>query len=137
MSRVPDWQVALAECVAARALVPFAWGAQDCALFAADCAQVCTGHDPAAGLRGTYHDALGAARVLAQFGGLAAIAAERFGEEVPVLFAQPGDIGLIETEGRDSLCVWTGGAWHAPGKDGLVAFTLDRAKKVWRLEKEV
>ena len=135
--RLRDWQCRLQACLAERRVRPFAWGSQDCALFAADCADACTGVDPAADLRGTYSDALGAARVLAELGGLSGIAAARLGPEVSLLLAQPGDIGLLMNDGRECFAVCTGAMWIAPGTDGLVAVPLPRIMRAWRVSKGV
>lgn len=134
-TRLRDWQSRLQACLAERWAQPFAWGAQDCALFAADCADACTGVDPAADLRGTYSDAAGAARVVAELGGLAAIAAARMGPEIAPALAQPGDIGLVLNDGRECLAVCTGGMWHAPGAAGLCALPMAQAQRAWRLLK--
>ncbi len=130
--RLPDWQSRLASCIKDRSKIPFAWGSQDCALFAADCVQAISGNDPALGLRGTYQDARGAARVMKD--GLRTIAAERLGEEISPLLAQAGDVGLLPNEGRECLAVWGGGAWHAPSENGLSAYPLEYAITAWRFE---
>lgn len=135
MQRFPDWQSRLAACIAERMDKPAAWGSQDCALFAADCVAACTGVDPAEGTRGTYTDAMSAARVVRELGGLAAVAAARLGEEVPPLMAQPGDVGLVMSDGRECLAVCTGPTWHAPGLHGLQALPVDAAHRAWRLLK--
>lgn len=49
---------------------PFAWGRDDCALWAASCAHHVTGRDPAAHLRGTYHSAFQCRRIVLRAGGL-------------------------------------------------------------------
>lgn len=132
-TRLRDWQSRLQACMAERWSRPFAWGTQDCALFAADCVSACTGVDPAADVRGTYTDALGAARVVSSHGGLAALAADRLGAEVSPGLAQPGDVGLLLNEGRECLAVCTGTAWHAPGAAGLCALGPDQAMRAWRV----
>jgi hypothetical protein len=132
-ARLRDWQCRLQACLAERWARPFGWGGQDCALFAADCADACTGVDPAADLRGTYSDALGAARVLAELGGLGVIAADRFGPEVPPLMAQPADVGLLIDSGRECIAVCTGAMWLVPGVDGLVVLPTARIERAWRL----
>lgn len=134
--RLRDWQSRLADCLAERMALPFAWGSQDCVMFAADCAAAMTGEDPAAGVRGSYRSATGAARVLKDRGGLAAIAADALGPEVGALMAQPGDIGLVANSGQPCLAVWAGASWYAPGPDGLAQFPLEEALHVWRLCRE-
>lgn len=111
---------------------PFAWGAQDCALFAADCVQAMLGRDPAADARGTYSDERGAARVLKKMGGLDGIAATRVGVEVPPAMARVGDL-VLGTAGRECLGVCTGETWHAPGEHGLLAMPMRDVLRAWRV----
>jgi hypothetical protein len=131
--RLRDWQSRLQACLAERRARAFAWGSQDCVLLAADCVDACTGVDPAASWRGTYSDALGAARLVQQLGGLAAIAAAHCGPEIAPALAQPGDIGLAANDGRECLVVCGGGMWHAPGIAGVVALHPQQVLRAWRL----
>lgn len=133
--RVRDWQSRLADCLAERMRRPFVWGQQDCVLFAADCVEAVLGEDPAADVRGTYSTARGASRVLRQRGGLAAIAAAALGSEIAPQLAQPGDVGLLSNAGQPCLGVWGGGAWYAPGADGLTSFPLESATRAWRVSR--
>ena len=59
--RRADWPERLAEFIEARRLEPFAWGKNDCALFAADAVNLLIGVDYAESLRGytTERGALG------------------------------------------------------------------------------
>lgn len=135
--RLPDWQTRLAALMASRRTTPFAWGTQDCCLFAADAVLAITGHDPAADLRHSYTTAAGAARVLAAAGGVAGIAIRRAGPVVPVALAQPGDIGLLKLDAADSACrlalaVYGGSCWHAPGPAGLSSHPMTSIVRAWR-----
>ena len=111
---------------------PFSWGAQDCCLFAADCAVIVSGADPAAGLRGTYSDAAGALRTLQRIGGIEG-AGCRFGAPIRPLMACTGDVGLVPCGGRDALAVCVGLVWLAPAAAGLAALPLDSARLAWRV----
>lgn len=133
--RVRDWQSRLQACLAERRALPFAWGSQDCVLFAADCVRACTGEDPAVEIRGSYGDALSAARVLRERGGLTEIADAHLGGEIAPALAQPGDVGIVLNDGRECLAVCTGAMWHAPGATGLVALPAIQVQRVWRLLK--
>ena len=104
-------------------------------MFAADCVQACTGVDPAVDMRGTYSDAIGAARTVDALGGLAAIAAAHAGPEVPVALAQPGDIGMLLNGGRECLGVCLGQMWQAPGAECLCVLPAAQVLRVWRLLK--
>ena len=57
LTRVDGWPERLAEYLDRRALLPFSWGMQDCAMFAADAVKEITGVDIAEDLRGTYSNA--------------------------------------------------------------------------------
>jgi hypothetical protein len=57
LTRQPHWATrGLHAFLLARARAPFVWGANDCALFAADAIEAMTGVDIAADFRGKYHD---------------------------------------------------------------------------------
>lgn len=131
--KFPDWHARLIELIQARREEPFAWGSNDCCMWAADAVKVMTGRDPAEDLRGRYRSASGAARVLARLGGIASAGA-RCGEEVPRLCAQVGDIGLVSSDGtREALAVCIGEHWLAVVKNGLGLIDLDRVLKTWRV----
>lgn len=66
--RLPDWEDRLSAFVTERMDAPFAWGSNDCALFATACAAAITGKDRAAKYRGTYGDRKGSARALRKLG---------------------------------------------------------------------
>lgn len=132
MTRIREWQSALASVIESRMASPFEWGKNDCCLFAADCVQAITGHDPAVDARGEYKDERGAARVLRKLGGLEVVASTRVGEEVPVMMARVGDVvlGMVD---RECLGICTGATWHAPSAAGLVALPMASALKAWRV----
>jgi len=133
--RLNNWQSKLGALITERMHAPFAWGSQDCVLLGADVKLAVTGEDPAAAWRGTYKDALGAARVLAALGGMEGLAAKFLGEAVPVAMAQPADVGLLPTdEGRECFAVCMGDRWLVPGENGLIWVDSCQLKKAWRLE---
>jgi hypothetical protein len=134
--RVNNWQSALQATVSERMRSPFAWGRQDCCLFAADCVLAVTGRDPAQDLRGAYRSANGAAAVLAELGGLEAIADARLGPRVPVGSAQVGDVAMVRIDGRDTGAIVAGSHMLAPGESGLVTIPMSEALVVWRCERE-
>ena len=126
------WRAALDALVAECMRKPFEWGVHDCCMWAADCVLATSGIDHAADVRGTYSDAAGALRVLAQLGGIEAVGA-RAGAEIPPLAAAVGDVGLIESAGRQLLAVCVGQVWLAPAAAGLGAHPLPEARKAWRV----
>lgn len=126
------WRRQLDALIESRLHEPFAWGSNDCCLWAADCVLAMTGHDHAADLRGTYDSAAGALRVLAAAGGIETVGA-RAGAAIAPLMAAMGDIGLVDQGGRDALAVCCGPLWLAPAGDGLAAMPLSAARTAWRL----
>ncbi len=133
MTRHRDWQSRLQACLAERCPQEFEWGKQDCCLFVCDCVLAMTGRDPAADLRG-YVDELGAARIVKKNGGIRAIATARLGAEIAPLLASVGDVGLVETAGRESLALCAGGHWLAPGPYDVECLPLEAAITAWRCE---
>ncbi len=103
---------------------PFAWGVQDCCLWAADWVRLATGRDPAAGWRDHYRSALGAARIVARRGGFEAhVAACLAGAGLSETSdPRPGDVGIVELANGPTLAVRTSVCWAAKGKrDVLLA----------------
>jgi len=133
VNRFTDWEVRLSNLFVERISSPFKWAGNDCCLFAADGLFVTTGRDPAAGIRGTYSDALSAARTVERLGGMNKIASDSFGNEISPLLVKFGDIGLIENSGRPCLAIFGGEFFHAPGEDGLTIFPVDTCIRAWRL----
>jgi hypothetical protein len=133
MSRLHDWQLRYAAFARERAAMPFAWGANDCCLFAADAVLALTGTDPAEQLRGTYSAALGAARVLEEHGGVAALATAALGPTLPPALAGVGDVVLIETGGREALAICNGTSVIGAGERGTVSYGIGAAKSAWRV----
>lgn len=130
--RLPDWFTRLGGLVSSRLDEPFTWGERDCCLWAADAVQAVTGVDQAADLRGTYSTAYGAARVLAQTGGLAALCTQRLGPEVAPVAAQVGDIGLVDEGASGALVVNVGLHWMGQRAHGLGPVVTDKVLRAWR-----
>lgn len=129
---VDDARARLEHVLRSRMSEPFAWGHNDCALFAAACVEAQTGVDLAAQWVGQWSTEKEALRLIEQLGGMGAIGA-MVGDEVPPLCAQVGDIGLIVTGGRESLAVCNGGHWLAVGAQGLGVVELTAAVRAWRV----
>ena len=125
MPRHKDWPERFYAFVEARRFMPFAWGSNDCALFAADCVLALTGVDHAEGLR-TYTDEAGAAEVIRRAGGMRAFAARLAHRELAL--AKRGDIVLAVTAGRETFGVVFGdGTWIGPGPTGLAFRPMSEA----------
>lgn len=131
MNRRHDWPERLAAVMADRARSPFAWGSNDCALFAADCAQAMTGEDLAAAFRGRYRTARGAARALrrAGYADLPALLTAWLGDPIRPTLAQRGDVVEIAT----GIAVANGAVALAPGDHGLVPHPVSTWQRAWRV----
>lgn len=120
--------------MAQRHAAPFAWGINDCAIFASDCVQAITGQDPApAGLR-KHRTAKQAYRAIARHGGLLAIASAALGSPVEPAFANVGDVVLLTMGKRDGFGICNGATALAPAPSGLVAAPMSAARVAWRVD---
>ena len=137
MIRRQDWPEKLSDYILARAKMPFEWGANDCATFAADGIAEMTGEDPIADIRGEWKDAASAVRFIASEGGLASIVAGRFEQIAGVLFAQRGDVGLVTLDDREFVALCAGSHWAAPGPDHMVLLPLDKARVAFAVARTV
>ncbi len=102
--RYPDWPQRLHAAIDLHRRKTFRYGTHDCCLFAADLVKAMTGWDPAESMRGTYHDQLGAWRVLRNFGGEEAMLSELLGAS-PTRDGTPmrGDVCLLEPIGGEAM----------------------------------
>ena len=132
----PHWRVYLDALVCARQHTPFAWGSNDCALFASDAVQATTGFDPASKLRG-YSTAREALRLIRERGGLWGIATMALGDALDRRCARTGDVALVTssaTSKREALavCVSVDSA-VVPGLGGLQVVPMEYARCIWRV----
>ena len=132
MQRFDDWTDRLAAFLESRRAVPFAWGRNDCALFAADAVAAMTGQDPAAALRG-YSTAAEAARRMQAVGGLAALADAALGAQIDPKLAFRGDIVMLALRDRECLGVVDGARIASPGEAGLLFLPRSAATLAWRV----
>jgi hypothetical protein len=138
--RAKDWQEgAYHRFLLERAQRPFAWGSNDCALFAADGIEAMTGVDIAFDFRGRYHDAAGAVAAIGAVTGGTTIAdaaewcAQKHGlpEWRHPLQAQRGDLVVFDAgDGLQAgLIHLTGAHVVLPGETGLrIVRVLAKAK---------
>ena len=132
LQRLPDWRLRLDALVYSRLHEPFAWGSNDCALFAADCVQAITGVDLAVELRGRTLQQ--AAAVQRANGGLAALACRLLGPMVGVYQSRPGDVALVPIGKRVALGVVIDfSSVVGPGATGLQAMSRRQALCAWRV----
>ena len=135
LTRHEDWPERLAALVEARRDTAFAWGAHDCALFAADGVAAVTGVDPAAPYRGTYADEAGADRLVADHGGFDLFMDAAFTRAglvaCPVEWAHRGDVCLVDYGNQRSMGVVLGGSVAVPGVNGLAFLPHRLVRRVW------
>ena len=150
LRRRPDWVRRLTVAIEIRADRRFAWGRFDCCLAACDLVKAMTGEDPAKELRG-YKDARGAMAGLASAVGrkvpkaqrleaaVEAIARAYGAQEVPVAYAQRGDVVVVEGEtpaGRSDVMAvvdLSGRFVVAPGGKGWRSVPLAEARRAWHV----
>lgn len=136
MARLKTWSSRFAALVGEARSKPFAWGAHDCCLWAANAVISITGEDPAADLRGTYFTEIAGLKILASIGGLEAAGA-RCGIPIALELANVGDIGLVTwSDGTRSLGVRSMTTWMCAGDHGLEHLPLGVASHVWGVGRE-
>lgn len=134
MRRHDNWPTLLAAFIEERRAMPFAWGSNDCCLFASDWIRRACGVDFAEDLRGRYSSAIGARRVLSRFGGVLEIAKSLAGlEQVPSATVRRGDVVAFEMQGGHALGICCGDIAALVGKQGLVFPRIENASAAWRL----
>ena len=134
MRRHDNWPALLAGFIEERRAMPFAWGSNDCCLFAADWVRRACGVDFAEDLRGTYFSALGASRVLAKFGGILSVAEERARmASAPLAKVQRGDLVAFSMQRGHALGICLGDVSALVGRAGLIFPRTESAYAGWRL----
>lgn len=105
----------------------------DCALFVAGAVEAMTGEDFAADLRGYGSIERGLVELRRRgFDDHVAYVASLF-EEVPVAFAQPGDIAVVPVETGEALGLVQGEAIYVSGIDGRYLVPLLSATRAFRV----
>lgn len=138
MNRLDDWSERLDAVMTEAKGKTFAYGAFDCALFAADCVLAITGIDYAEELRG-YTSKVAAYRIVAKYGSLDSMACALLeSESVHPSRATIGDVVLASVEvdgGEQGECfgVCVGVKFRIPTQHGLRSFPMSKALKAWRI----
>ena len=126
LARLDHWaERSFQDFLVARADMPFAWGTNDCALFAADAIEAITGTDIAADFRGKYTtQAQAMATISAVAGGTtiadaAAFCATRAGmtELAHPLMAQRGDLVVVRDPVLGNPARQISGVIHLNGRE--------------------
>lgn len=132
LTRLRDWQLRLEDFALARARMPFAWGRNDCAVFAADAVEAMTGVHLLPNMR-RYARARDALVLIEQAGGLRSIAVHALGGFIQPAYARIGDVVLHRVGRRDALGICNGDNILAPGQHGMVAVPMKDATTAWRV----
>jgi hypothetical protein len=132
--KLNNWPTLLATFLLERHKQPFAWGVNDCCLFAADAVHTITGVDPAPEFRGHYRTAIGAKRALIRYGAgeIKPTFDAKFGELKPRLTAQRGDIALLNIDGNYVVGV-VFGTIYVVSQTGLLQLPLNKALGIWSI----
>ena len=110
---------------------PWEWGAADCCTAACDVFMRLHDIDPMEPLRGRYDTRLGAMRLIAQEGGMIAMATRLAGcAGLQPGSAAAGEIGVIVTQGQLALGIGLGCAWVGKSKTGMA--TVPECVRSWR-----
>lgn len=134
--KLPDWPERLAEHVEVHRHVPFAWGRNDCATFAADGVGAMVG-GPAIGGLGLWSTARQARREIRARGGLFRAVVAFLGAPVTgdaAAHVPRGSVVMAEGGMGMTLGLCTDGLrWCAPGADGLVWRPMADVRVAWRI----
>ena len=131
--RLPDWRLRFDALITERLHAPFAWGTNDCALFAADNVLALTGVDPAFGMRGRT-SARQAARTMRQRGDLATLVDLNLGASCAPGSAVQGDVVMVPMGGRLALGVCLNAeSAVGPGARGLLQTSMANAVCAWKV----
>lgn len=135
MTRLADWPTRLYNLIEDRKNTPFAWGTNDCMMFAADAVNAITGRDYAADIRGTYTTEAEAKAILAAMtdAGDTLGVIDDLCKRVPVLSARRGDLVAIDAEEGKAIGVCAGGGCYFIGPDGLFTVPLRSCLVAWRV----
>lgn len=146
LSRRQHWDTqAFHQFLMQRAKMPFVWGANDCALFAADGIEAITGVDIAADFRGKYSDEAGAWAAVHTVTGGATIAdaaawcaaKHGFAEWTHPRMARRGDLVVFTGAGgvvASGLIHLSGAHIVAIGESGLYRFSITKVLRAWHYE---
>ncbi len=101
--------------------VPFVWGRSDCMMVLADWVWQVRGVDPAADVRGRYHDEASCEAVTGFISRPVEVMghyAARAGLE-QVQQARPGDVAIIQIGNHQLGALWNGQAWVSKSERGV------------------
>jgi len=136
--RHDNWPVLLSDYLNAASKRGFAWGINDCCLFAANAVKAIRGDDPAKAFRNKYRSEQGAKKALIKYGSgsLRTTMLDILGQPYAnVKMAGRGDIALVKTENGPAAGVVDNGFVYVPieGVSGLASFHFDFVILAWKI----
>ena len=126
--RLDGWEKRLDAIIQANE--PFAWGTNDCCMFAVRCVEAITGVDHGATYRG-YKTQKGALGRLAKHGGADGIATACLGEPKSIKLAKRGDVVLHNISDGLSLAICLGDKIASVDDDGIVFLPVSVGIQAW------
>jgi hypothetical protein len=136
MDRKPDWMARLQSAVETAKVLPFSYGLHDCCTFAAYCVDAMTGSELVNRMQREhpYNSEETAYDVIHNVGGLVPL----LDLYLPVrrdnaLFAAPGDVVIVEDNGRQLVGVLIGHGVAAPGATGLMNLPTSSIQAAWEV----
>lgn len=134
LQRKSKWEQDLFDFMKSKINDPYEWGRNDCILFAADAVEVMTGHDFAAGRRGTYDGPIGAARIIREAGveDVAEFVALHL-PEISVASAGRGDVVICWGPDGDFAAICQGRSCVGPSARGLIHIDRAQVKRAFKV----
>ena len=136
--KTPGWQTRLLETVEGLKETPFAWGQNDCCIFAAKCLDAQYDTHIADGVVGQYETELGCKKFMIRRSGstdLNAVLSTFLTNRIHKNFAQRGDLVVFDGDfGPTAGILWSGAIW-AMGPDGVATLRVQDVNitDVWRV----
>jgi hypothetical protein len=114
--------------------VEFLWGSNDCCTFASDWVEEKSGVNPLKelGHHGKYKTYKGALKLLKKLGGMEKVVSAKL-TEIPVAFAQVGDVVCGDLDYGDTMGICIGVGSLFLGEESLVTRPTLDMKKAWRV----
>jgi len=135
---LPDWQERFHAFLDDRHMQAFAWGTNDCVMFACDAIETLCGSNPAQAYKGTYNDQDSAHEIIRVAGGLQSLCERDFAafglvQRADLSRMRRGDVAICIHRHMPICLVCDGAALIAPNEFGLFGVRPDTAevKSIW------
>lgn len=112
----------------------FAYGKNDCCLFAARVVDAMTGTEYAKKLAEMYHDERSALAYINSFGSIQEAVKDWLGEPTNLAFVQRGDVVLFNNEGRETLGICVGDRIVSVAETGVAYVPMEQAICTWKVK---